>query len=1414
MIAPRSYVDSVSATQSGDALADQILRWRPSSRISTFPENQLRWVPRKRHNSRHPIAPLLGDGNEPMAASTQQPLAEPAKPAVSVDSTTVAEDAAQRADDKQMRRRSTRRLSRRVSLAPIQEEDEASTIGSAKNTGRTPSHAARRVSVLTENAACSPTKVACSPRKLFTVTATPSKVLLAETPRRMTGTPAKSSRKSSRKSLQKSQSSPSSPPPSSPLPAGRNGGTDDPLVDLADLSGSPPNRSSLGPEMAPLVFDQPTPQVQAEPAHETSRRVTLQNARRSDRRRSSLGGRGTISARSDFDGATQGRPSRRRSSTHLGSGQSESKASRRHTLNVFGGSDLGTIWLDHDSPPTQQQLGPMDPMLDPTASSQCQGAASSTAATSDLPAAGDLDAQAAVIVDVGTNLDIFGQGPESSSPRLDASFLPSSSAAPDEASHVSHMDLDGSSLQAATPAVTLTQPQHVTSSPIPDLLGLSIQAHAPERELAGCHGQDLHCGFEHNQTVDSDPALPAIEDGSPRFSPLPRPVESDAVPAVTPLALQDQLPFCDATQDDTMFLPHDPEGLSTIFEESFAADPLKSLEDRNGPHERNGLSPIDRTPDAGLPATGTKETQAPAPAPHHQPMEKPSSSPTSSPLPQQSSPTPRQEDVKTLLSPCRNTLNEKRGVNLPPWKPRGNASLSPAPTSPPPLRRSPRPRNNAAQGADHGTSPASDAIPPRSPAPIHSPLASNHLVNRLSPRRASTLPTSPPLESDAAIIAADAIVERRVAISSPTPSDDSVATPEDDDICGLVTLDVTGWDQDFQQSPYVQNSASGALVAASVSNDNNAASSPSPGRRTPTLSRATVTVSLSPLPKDSSPQKGHSQGTSSAGNDSDDAVPETPPGRGIGFTAVNTNHLSSPPPDVTTMAPDTDDLDDMQNDYAITAFDYEPTVPISDVDDGITEDVPLCDTDPSAVQEDSETEMLRKFVTRVKAGKSAKAAAASTAKRSLRPKRRSGSNGSNTSTTGSPIAKFESPTKRMPLCEKDLNSPSPAKKRKQPVVGDGEIFKGATLFSEDPSPPPKTKRRRKRLDAELETTLEEAMSFVDSDAPAKEAGLRRSTRSTRSSRVPLNRPAPTANSAAALSMIPVRLPGSSGAMCDLDRDMPAVVIPKKNTEDKDLAAVTRVNTRKNKAGAAPPKVVLARQAEDPTSWRMKELQGVFDAKEERAEAEIRAEAEGSAITDDTGSKGGRKTRRGKGVRWAEELVRFQGDRAETVPIAKPAPATASSRKSTATAAVSSEEPAPKASATPVSPDKPEPQQLASQQQQQQQQDSTKKPPSRRTRASRLQMPTPIRNNKAATGTGAKADKSSLASAGTGAQAAAKKGIGSSASSSSSSSGSSSQSPAASTLTTVRMTTRRSRIASLGMSANGTPAPKRRSKTVL
>jgi hypothetical protein len=247
-----------------------------------------------------------------------------------------------------------------------------------------------------------------------------------------------------------------------------------------------------------------------------------------------------------------------------------------------------------------------------------------------------------------------------------------------------------------------------------------------------------------------------------------------------------------------------------------------------------------------------------------------------------------------------------------------------------------------------------------------------------------------------------------------------------------------------------------------------------------------------------------------------------------------------------------------------------------------------------------------------------------------------------------------------------------------------------------------------------------------------------------------------------------------------DKDMPTpVVVPRAartTAEEKDLAAVTRVNTRKNKGGAMPPKVVLSRQAEDPLGYKLRELKGVFDAKEGR---------EASAEEEEEEGQDGRRTRKGKGVRWASELVRFNTDFEAQSPKAVALPLPPSRKGARAPVQptedntdgyfphfpAADEGPAPaveQTAASTVTIEEP-----GEQAQEQKPEPQTKPAPTRRTRQSRLQVPTPV-------------SKKILAESTTAA-------------------------PKVASASVVKMATRRTKIASLGMGVNGTPAPKRRTR---
>lgn len=502
-----------------------------------------------------------------------------------------------------------------------------------------------------------------------------------------------------------------------------------------------------------------------------------------------------------------------------------------------------------------------------------------------------------------------------------------------------------------------------------------------------------------------------------------------------------------------------------------------------------------------------------------------------------------------------------------------------------------------------------------------------------------------------------------------------------------------------------------------------------------------------------------------------EAVPETPQAESPGFKPINGRQRSvskspSPPIQEVLEQEEEDDID----------------IGMGEADDLIDEDVtmtveleveaPLEESTRLSLHEDSETEMLRKFVTRVKADKDAKAAAAARAK--SRPKRRSGSTGSITSATGSPIPKMDSltvlPSQRRPLGAKDLNqSPSPGKKRKPREAVDIDFTKENDRLAkpslEDTSPP-RPKRRRKRMEVETDSVFNPEM---DPTQDLTEKGsVRRSTR-TRQTRIPLKPTAPSANGA--LSLIPVRLPGSSGMMQDLDIGPVSGLnlASRHRNEEKDLATVTRVNTRKNKGSSVPPRAVLAMQMDDPTAWKMREVRAVHDAREARSTAAGGGEGDAQVI----------KVK--KGVRWDETLARVQGEDGTEVAVSK-----------TVTVA-KIEEPEvelnpPKA----LEVELPEPSVVEDKEpvvdtskEAEKLEKADKKPPVRRTRASKLQQP------KAVTKPSSIPPRPTTPAPGAQPKPVAK--------------------TAATGGSMARMATRRTKVANLGMSGNGTPAPKRRTR---
>lgn len=219
--------------------------------------------------------------------------------------------------------------------------------------------------------------------------------------------------------------------------------------------------------------------------------------------------------------------------------------------------------------------------------------------------------------------------------------------------------------------------------------------------------------------------------------------------------------------------------------------------------------------------------------------------------------------------------------------------------------------------------------------------------------------------------------------------------------------------------------------------------------------------------------------------------------------------------------------------------------------------VAVSENPPATVYDHDDTDMLRNFLTRVKANKAAKAG-------TQIPKRKR-------SLPHSPL--------RLPLGEADAAvSPSPPKTQDEFGVG---------------LPGPSPGKRQKRSDPIL----------VDEDDTITE---RKPTRRSGRTRLPVIK-----TPLGAPSHIPVRRLGQDGD----------TTVTLKRSEEKELAALTRVNTRKNKGGSHSVPETLAKKAEekeDPV-LRQRLLREVFD---ERTQKD-------------------KKEKKVKTVVWAEELTQYQ-----------------------------------------------------------------------------------------------------------------------------------------------------------------------------
>ena len=214
----------------------------PARRRTTYAEEKLKWVPRKRHHSRWPIEPKKQD----RMVAHLQPYIEFKVPSTSAPPI----ETPSKLDAKQMARRCTRRLSRSpskqlaaVRLSPVKKS-------------------ALFMSPVKKSLGClSPTKVVDSPHRTFRVDATPTKVNLNSIkitpPRKFPLKPSTPTQQREDKAVT------SSAKPSVATPATTQPSPSTPLL--------------------PLLFDSPVVDSQPEPIYETHRRTSLHAAKRLDR---------------------------------------------------------------------------------------------------------------------------------------------------------------------------------------------------------------------------------------------------------------------------------------------------------------------------------------------------------------------------------------------------------------------------------------------------------------------------------------------------------------------------------------------------------------------------------------------------------------------------------------------------------------------------------------------------------------------------------------------------------------------------------------------------------------------------------------------------------------------------------------------------------------------------------------------------------------------------------------------------------------------------------------------------------------------------------------------------------------------------------------------------------------------------
>lgn len=1057
----RGFLESVSlAEEQAQAAAIDF-----KAKQATFPEDRLNWVPRKRNNSRWPI---LSKSDMMRVVANKQSFDMPAAPE--------PVEIPMKVNEQQMMTRSPRRPTRRISLLPGEDSPRK-----LKMIPLSPAKEPAPVLSPIKRPPLSPIKVVESPLRAFRVNATPTKVVL-ESP--------------------KSSSPPQkSPLKSSPIAPRNETASPRPLGTPKPIS----TRKTDSP--VPLIFDSPTPDLPAEPQHETRRRLSLQAARRSERK--SLGA--VPLSRLE---ALRKSPNRRHSFTTLENAKPASREAKERRNSV----DCAVA----DSSEVKETTGN----------------------------------KKAVEVDVKANLDIFAQWPQPATP------------------------------ETSRPSVDADEEQEVQATPTPTEAATTpaLQEESLASSVSSLPAEEEESGV----TKTAESVGPALDQAA--ASPVPSPQTSAVDEAdILQTNLRQQ-------SEEDMFTPYEPEGLSTIYEESYMESPIMV---RKQPAQQHVLS------------------------------EQSSSNP----------PTESSADKNGNPSTPRNTRSSPFTAFTPPGQTADQSHILLDAELQLSIRNSIR----------------KDQSSRRAPEPSSPTFSSSILDDSsyLSIGDASEVSFPEDRESEHNPAAGDEIPE--VADHAVTHKDGTL--PRDSPERELVESDIDSPSQPETKTQELDSAAESASrqdTMPSVSGEDTndgvlSAQHPSPKDATPEPESSDTVLATHDLLNNSDglSQAGimepKTPGTSVQPVDTEGSLGLTTPeakenlvvnpvdSESSGFTPINGRQ--SPPISVHALAEEPEaasetEEDDLDADEVVEQQVDDEGADISSDDDsgsGTEAPRPVNDTmQLQAMHDDSEAEMLRKFVTRVAADKNAKVAAAAAAAalstQSSRPKRHSGSNGTVTSSTGSPIARSdsESQTDRIPLGEKSPNSPSPHKKRKHEETNDGAVkdTEDCQDAAQKCTPAPVLKKRRKLGEPFSQSSGGTALSAPDEDE-SSEGGPRRSTRA-RSARI-LRPSAPSANSIAlsTLSQIPVRLPGM-GAMDDLGMDG-RKSIGRIRSEEKDIAMITKNNTRKNKGTAVPPPVVLQKQQVDPSWIKLESKRAVDPTKPEVEKAASKS----------------------KTVRWDEQLARYQ-----------------------------------------------------------------------------------------------------------------------------------------------------------------------------